>query len=350
MGIRRLLSSRRSLILASIASLSFIALNLSAAELRDFSSLTKVNEPASYQLAISGQGTEDLDTLQEEAADKELPQIETGSEVHLIQRHKYHIYHSDTHHRPPSQYLIAVPPKKERKGIAEHLMIGVYSDFMSRYMSKELPDSKGPVWQPSATVEAYGFGLNVWSNFVLNSEPNQGEFNEVDFTPYYTAHIGNLTINPYVMFILFPNSDPASLDYSAVSLIEADIYLQYQIGKFDLFGRARTRVKENPGAVYAHVGVGFKNTFKCKLTLETSALLGMGNGRYLSSQYGPMETNIDGLSFMLAASWEAWKGFVFRPHINVAVHVVPEIRDAIRRNPNLSTYYVWGGLSLAYTF
>lgn len=263
---------------------------------------------------------------------------------------KLRFYNSDTYHHVPSRHVVEVPETKERKGPAEHLKIGLTSDFRSQYVSKELPDSLGPVWQPSATVELYGAGLNVWANFVLSDEPNQGEFNEIDFTTYYTAHIGNLTIHPYFVFMVFPNGDPASLDYTPGPVIEGDLYVQYTIWKFDLFGRMRARIKEHPGAIYANVGAGFNHLFDCGITLKTSALLNMGNDTYLTWHYGPTDTNIDALAFTLAASWEAWKGFTFKPHINVAVHVIPEIREALRQKPNHNTYIVWGGLDLAYNF
>ncbi|HPQ81864.1 MAG TPA: hypothetical protein PLZ86_09120, partial [bacterium] len=211
------------------------------------------------------------------------------------------------------------------------------------------PDSRGPVWQPSATAELYGLGLNVWSNFVINDEANQWQFNEVDFTTYYTAHVGNLTIHPYFTFMVFPNGDANSLDYTPAPVIEGNLYVHYNLGDFDLFGRMRARIKQVAGQVYANVGVGYNHAFRSGMTLLASALLNMGNGSYLSSHYGPTDTNIDALAFMLGASWSAC-GVTFKPAVNVAVHVVPEIRRKIRQDPNLDTYLVWGGLDISYDF
>lgn len=271
--------------------------------------------------------------------------------VHFRRRYHMTFYSTDSHHELPTKYLITVPPSEKREGLPENMMIGLYSNFRSTYVSKELPDSKGPVWQPSATVEAYGFGLNVWANFVLNDEPNQGEFNEVDFTTYYTAHIGHLTIHPYALFMVFPNADPASLDYASEPIIETNLFLEYIIWQFNIFSLTRTQVMgTTPGAVYSHIGVGFKQPFDCGITFETSALMSFGNDRFLTSHYGRMDMNIDTLSFMLGASWNPWKGLTFNPNVNVAIHVVPEIRRAIRQNPDLETYIVWGGLDLAYNF
>ena len=230
-------------------------------------------------------------------------------------------------------------------------MIGFYSDVRSRYMSKELPDSIGPVWQPSATIEAYGFGFNAWGNFVLYDEPNQGEFNEVDLTPYYTLHIGNLTIHPYSLIMLFPNKNPGSLDYTPMTTIEADLYMDYTLWKFTFFTQMRAVVKgTTPGSIYAHVGTSFDHTFNSGITISPSALMSFGNDKFLTSSYQPMGANIDAFSFSLALSWKVGKYITFEPHINYAVHVIPKIRQSLRAMPNHGTYYVWGGLDLSYEF
>lgn len=283
------------------------------------------------------------------APGRHLPAAREASGIHPIRKHELLRYDSSTHYHLPRRYLTEVPEQRERKGLKEHLLIGVASSFNSQYVSRELPISKGPVWQPSASVELYGFGLNVWSNFVLNDEPNQGQFNEVDFTTYYTAHLGKLTLHPYFVFMVFPNADPASLDYSPAPIIDSSLYVQYNLGDFDLFGRVNARLKQTAGRVYANVGVGYNHLFPHDITLLTSALLNIGNSQYLSSHYGPTGTNIDALAFMLGASWKT-HGVTLKPNINVALHVIPDIRRKIRRTPNLDTAFVWGGLDISYDF
>jgi len=285
-----------------------------------------------------------------EGTSKEIPIKEDHEGIHAKRVHRLHFYHSSANHTMPMQYLALVPSDRMRKGWREHLLIGFYSDFETRYMSKEVPDSRGPVWQPSATIELYGFGLNVWSNFVLNDEPNQGEFNEVDITSYYTAHIGNLTIHPYIIYMVFPNGDPASLDYSAQTIVETNLHADYRIWRFTIFTLMRARAKGNPGAVYANVGIGYNQCFPHDLTFLTSVLMNFGNDRYLSALYGPMDMNVDAVAFMLGLQWKAWKGFSINPHVDFVVHANPQIRRAIRQIPDIENQMVWGGLDLAYEF
>lgn len=283
------------------------------------------------------------------ASTRDLPSTREAAGVYPYRHYQFRHYDTNQRHDLPGRYIAATPPKEKRSGPEEHLLVGFVSSLNSQYVSKELPDSRGPVWQPSATVELYGVGFNVWSNFVLNGEANQGQFNEVDFTTYYTAHIGKLTLHPYVTFMVFPNGDPASLDYTPEPVVEGDLYVQYNLGDVDLFGRMRARIKQVAGQVYANVGVGYNHAFPCGMALLASALINMGDEQYLSAQYGPTDTNIDALAFMLGASWGAY-GVTFKPNVNVAVHIIPEIRNKIRQNPNLDTVFVWGGLDISYNF
>lgn len=251
----------------------------------------------------------------------------------------------------PSKYLITLPEDQERKKFVHHLKLSFFSNFRSRYVSRQYPNSLGPVWQPAGTIELYGLGLNVWANFVLNNEPNQGEFNEVDLTLYYNLKIGDFTIHPYVSGFLYPNGDPASLDYSDEPDMEVSIALKYDFGLVNVFALSRNNVIGSPGSLYGHIGVGYDQPFRSGIALQTSFLLSIANDKFLSGKMGtPVGSNIDTVAFKLGAKWKPWRSLAFNPHVNLAVHVMPEVRRAIRQNPNIKTYIVWGGLDLAYSF
>lgn len=285
----------------------------------------------------------------ENAADEELLTRVKESNQHLK---KYHFAFpsSDVHHRIPTEYVIDVPKGEKRRGLSEHLAVGFYSNFRSRYVSREYPCSKGPVWQPSFTIEAYNVGFNVWSNFVLNDEPNQGEFNEVDLSLYYTARIKNLAIHAYIMGFLYPNANPASMDYGSEQQMETDLLLRYEIWQMYLFSLARVGLVNTTGQVYWHLGVGFKHPFTSKFAMDTSALMSIGNSRFLKTHAGYDGTSVDALAWTLGFIWKPWKGLSLQPHFDIAVHVSPTVRKAIEQQNTFNNTIVWGGLDLAYDF
>lgn len=260
-------------------------------------------------------------------------------------------YNQSVHQSLPSKYLLEVDPTEKRDTLIENLKIGLYSDFNSRYMSKEMPFSKGPVWQPSVTFELYGLGLNTWANFVLNDEANQGQFNEVDLIPYYNLEIGNFTFHPYSMIMFFPNKNPNSLDYTKKTIIEADFYLKYKLGEFAIFSLTRLQVRGGTaGGAYFNLGLGYSHKFQKGFTLESSIFFNFGNSIYLSSNYGNMSGNVDQIVLMLGASINPRKGLTFKPNIHTGTHIIPKIRKSIKTNPNISNTMVWGGLEVAYEF
>ncbi|MCF8129105.1 MAG: hypothetical protein K9N10_11370 [Deltaproteobacteria bacterium] len=91
----------------------------------------------------------------------------------------------DTHHRRPSKTLSGL--WKVSNTHSPHTL-------PPKYVSFGKPFGRGAVWRPSGFIEWKGIGFNVWSNFVINRGPKQGQFNEVDLTLYYDVKIENLTI------------------------------------------------------------------------------------------------------------------------------------------------------------
>lgn len=325
-----------------------------AQEKKDDDVTVEVERQAEGEPVINVEKTGIIDGRRTRLLLQDIPETYEREGIQLQHRYHLNFYGSDVNHRLPSMYLESLPPAEGREGLPEHLMLAFYSNFRSLYMSREYPCSKGPVWQPSATIEAYNVGFNVWSNFVLNDEANQGQFNEVDLTLYYTVHIGNLTIHPYLLSFLMPNGDPASLNYSPnPATVETDIYLGYKVWQFIFESLTRVGVYSNAGQVYSNIGVSFTQPFDHGLSLNVHTHLSFGNDRFLTSHIGigqDIDTNIDAIAGLLALSWNAWKGLSLTPNVQAAVHVPPSIRRAIRQNPDQSTYYIWGGLDVAYNF
>ena len=286
--------------------------------------------------------------------ESDTPLKDDDGEIRFLHRADFDVDHSDLHHEVPTRYINnpAVEGQK-RKGLAEHLMLGLYSLFTTKYMSREYPCSIGPVWQPSATIELYKVGFNVWANFVLNNdEANEGQFNEVDLTLYYTATFGSFTAHPAILAFLMPNGDPASLDYSPHPVtLEADLYLSYDIWKFTISSLTRAGFYASTGQVYSNIGLMFTQPILNDFSFMVESHLSFGNGKFLTSHAGgPLDTNVDALAGMIGLTYEPVGGLTFQPNVRYAVHVTPSIRRVIRQNPNIQNFTIWGGMDVNYSF
>lgn len=217
-------------------------------------------------------------------------------------------------------------------------------DFFSQYVSKGLPSSDGAVWQPSITVEAYNVGLSVWSNFVLDDEPNQGQFNEVDFTPYYNLTIGNFNFIPAVNFMVFPNKDPASLDYSAHNIIRPQWHMAYEIGYFTPYADGfYYPYPTKSWGTYHDIGVLFQYKPEDLLEIATSVQFAIGGDKWNASRIADVGTVINNFEYVLSLNFATYKGFSVSP----VMHVVITLPKGLRNNMD-EPDYIWGGLTLKY--
>jgi len=233
--------------------------------------------------------------------------------------------------------------KSRSSHISKNISLSFESDFLSKYLYRGIPASRGFVWQPSATIEAYGAGLTIWGNFVLNDEPNQGEFNEVDFIPYYTKTWGNFTFNPSILFAIYPNDNPASLNYTAETSVRPEINVSYAIGDFDIFADGSVYVHPENNGSYWFIGSGFHKKLFCHVRLDTSILFTIADKYYNRSHVADVGTKINAFEYLLTISINPIDNLTFVPYFHMSILLPPSIRNAVA-NPN---QYV-GGIEIKY--
>ncbi len=216
------------------------------------------------------------------------------------------------------------------------------SDFYSRYMWHGIPFSQGAVWQPSATVEYHGVGFNVWTNFVLSEDPNQGEFNEVDFTLYYGRTVRKLDIQFSLLGSVFINEEPGSLNTGPNSF-ESILALSHPLGPISLFTNLNVGFLNPGGTIFWDFGVSFHHDLPLHFSLETSILFGLGDSRFNRAYFGVDGTKANLLECSLAFPWEPIKRLSITPSMTVSTLLTTALRSAAA-DPTI----VWGGLSIAY--
>lgn len=255
------------------------------------------------------------------------------------------LYSDFIHHRRPARAIAETKESRKAKSLFENISTSVYSNFRSRYVSHAVASSDGWVWQPSATIEWYGLGFNVWGNFVLDDIPDQGKINEVDLTLYYDYHILGFTIHPYFTSYLYPTSNKQSLDYSANTDVLPSFHLAYSAGPLDLFTDVQVYVHPTPGALRAEFGIGLTHKLPLHFGIQTSGIVGLGNSKYNNSSYNIDDTNFTYFTYSIAFPWNPIKGFVVSPNAHLSTYFAQKFRNAVQY-PVL----VWGGVDFTYNF
>lgn len=87
---------------------------------------------------------------------------------------------------------------------------GADAGFFSRYVSRGVVTTDGPVFQPDAWLSYNGLTFSVWGNMDLtDTNGNRGEFNELDFALSYSREWGKLDFSAGGVYYDFPNTDAA---------------------------------------------------------------------------------------------------------------------------------------------
>ncbi len=267
------------------------------------------------------------------------------SEVEIDQLANGTLYSDEVHHHRPTRAITETHESLKTVGFFKNIATSVYSNFRSRYVSHALASSDGWVWQPSATVEWYGLGFNVWGNFVLDDIPDQGKINEVDLTLYYSYEIAGFTIHPYFTSYLYPTSNKLSLDYSADTDVLPSIHLAYTVGPLSIFTDVQVYVHPRPGAVRTEFGIGLTHKLPLRFGIQTSGIVGLGSAKYNNSVYNINDTAFTYFTFNIAFPWNPIKGLVVKPTAYVSTYFAQRFRSAVQY-PVL----VWGGIDFAYNF
>lgn len=132
---------------------------------------------------------------------------------------------------------------------------GGESFLYSRYVSRGIASSDGPVLQPAAWVTLDDFTLSVLGNYVLAREKQQGRFNEADVSLAWGREWNLFTIEPKFTLYTYPNT-------ADQSQYEAGLTLARDLGPWRLstFNSLTFAVSEK-ASYYGELALGYSHDF-----------------------------------------------------------------------------------------
>jgi len=198
--------------------------------------------------------------------------------------------------------------------------------FCSRYVWRGINYSRGAVMQPSGWLAAYDFNFNIWTNYVLNNEAYQGNFDEIDYTLTYTKTIKNLSLSPAIAIYAYPHTGtPVYAEF----LLSAS----YPVSIVKVYTNQAVSIKGAGGAYYGEFGVIYEKNIYQNLSL--SLLLGFGIASSKFNDYNIVDaagigwdhTAIDLVTFNVGVKYYPVDHFYLRPHITYSSFVQGSLRD-----------------------
>jgi hypothetical protein len=213
-----------------------------------------------------------------------------------------------------------------------------------KYISRGLLVVNHPVFQPSVTATYKDFTLNVWGNvnLVSDSTGRSGQFNEVDYTGYYSWTSHDVNWSAGVIHYTFPHTkSPLTTElYGSAGL---DTYLAPTL----------TLYQDVQAVKGEYATLGLSHTFKdawqpardVSMGVNLSESVGFGSARFNAFNYNTNKAAFTDLLLGLGLPFQVGEGWTVTP----AAHFSTLLDSRIRRNMGHDTN-VWGGLSLTRTF
>lgn len=219
------------------------------------------------------------------------------------------------------------------------ITVGAEVDFNSRYVWRGIPWSEGAVMQPSVWVSASDFTFTVWSNFVLDDEPNQGQWNEVDFTLAYSREWNKITLEPSFNYYCYPNQEdsPATGEFA--------VKLAYALDPVEIFTNQSVDVVKYDGAYFGDIGIGYTHEFNPQLSFEGNISLGWGSSKFNETYIGIAKSALNVAQCEVSLTYQPEHFLYFRPHLAVSTILDDELRDQLDDDT-----IIYGGIAIGKEF
>jgi hypothetical protein len=232
------------------------------------------------------------------------------------------------------------------------------ADYYSKYIWRGQNVNDESVFQPSLSLEAFGFTGSVWGSMDLTDEnDNSGEFTEVDYSLDYTTQLPGLDwldLSAGTVYYRFPNTR-----FESTAEVYAGAALACTCGEnqsghclacllapsFRVF-----RDIDEIEGTYIQFGLGhtvqkvMRFSDDCFCDLQFGASLGYGSSSYNNGYFEVKDDALNDLTLTVGLPIQ-FPSFVLRPSINYSAMLDDEIRRATEHSDNL-----WGGVSLSWSF
>jgi predicted RNA-binding Zn-ribbon protein involved in translation (DUF1610 family) len=205
---------------------------------------------------------------------------------------------------------------------------GADAGFFSKYVSRGITWTDGPVFQPDLWASYKGFTLSVWGSMDLTDKYDLGgEISELDYTLDYSNNIGPLAYSGGIIYYTFPNTgdDDTSEVYAGLGY---DIMLQPKLVVYYDFWQAD-----------GFYGVmSFSHSFELpevvkgvKSSVDLSAQVGLGSKNYNEFYSGDSHTAFTNYLLTVAIPVSLTDNFSLKPTVSYSSVLDRTIRT---KNPH----------------
>jgi hypothetical protein len=202
--------------------------------------------------------------------------------------------------------------------------LGVELAAESRLVWRGLAESRGAVLQSSGWAGIYGFSVEGWASYILNSEGSFDPMTVVgaDVTASYVLSLGPLRLGPGVTLLYFPEG------LSSSTTAEASFGASYRLGEFRLVSGTNIDLKLEPGAYFGTFGVSWGRA-RPPWSVKGIFDVGWATAKYNYEYLGKDVTALDVVHAGVSARYDLGSVFYVDLHVDVSTLVAPTLSGGV---------------------
>lgn len=225
----------------------------------------------------------------------------------------------------------------EKKEEEAGLCFGADAGFFSKYVSRGVTWTDGPVFQPDLWASYKGFTLSVWGSMDLTGKNGlEGDISELDYTLDYSNNIGPLEYSAGAIYYTFPNTGDADTAevYAGLSydiLLSPKLVVYYDFWQADGFY----------GVMSISHSFEMPELIKgIKSSVDLSAQAGLGSRNYNEFYSGDSHTAFTDYLLTVAVPVSLTDNISIKPTVSYSSVLDKTIRTKSSHNDNV----IFGGV------
>ena len=230
--------------------------------------------------------------------------------------------------------------------------------FLTGYLWHGMLINDEPVAQPSLTLEAFGFGCNIWGNydFTDNYSEEAPAFTEVDYTLSYSFDLAPFAFSVGYSHYDYPNT------YEEEELPDGTVARRSPENTRLVFGYAEMpdlavvpslTVEygvDGDDALYSAFGLAYERAIAETLTVELTGSLSWANAAYHRSQFDADEYALGDATLGASLIWSPSDPFSITASLLYSTFVSETISDAAEASGYDAPEALVAGLTFGYAF
>lgn len=222
---------------------------------------------------------------------------------------------------------------QEEETRAGSLEYGLEGDASSRYLFRGVAFSQEPVSQITAWATLSGVTFYAWGNVLLQREPHQNDFNELDFGASYAYNLGKLTLEPAIDAYVFRVPAPRIAPHTT----EGSIKVSYALGPVAAFTRQTFDLTVNRGAYYAEAGLSFEHSPTQEILFSSVLTFAWASAQFNAGHLGVRDGGWNHVGIELSLTYSPDERFYLKPHFELTSLVGSALRQHLEE-PTVSRF------------